>query len=163
MEGRTYTMRTITYAIHMHDGYVVSQVGDELAWPVLDFDAIGKGGRNKCVDLGEEGEKLYAKGDFHGPTRFDLDKLPVLECREYRHLVWTRKVPLTVKNYHRAFWGMKSLKRETVVPCEKCSVRLPITEMRARRVRSNPDAWSRVQHRCPDCAPDCAPRVMTLA
>ena|GEM_PF-4048553 len=37
---------------------------------------------------------------------------------------WTRKVPLEAKNFHRAFWGMKPLKREALA-YEFCTVRSP--------------------------------------
>lgn len=90
--------RIITYAVD-EDGLVVSRVGDELAWPVLDFDAIGKGGDG------------YEPGDFHGPTRVHLEKFSLhgLHSSEYARLRWTKKIPIELKNAHREFWGFKPL------------------------------------------------------
>ena len=89
--------RTIKYAVD-EDGTVYSRVDREVAVPVLDFAAIGQGGDG------------FAKGDFNGPTRSNLEKF-ALEALYgvYSSLRWTRKIPVGLKNRHRAFWGMKPL------------------------------------------------------
>lgn len=79
-------LRTIQYAIHKDDGIVVSRVGRELAWPVIDFQSIGQ------------------DGDFTKPFDYNLAKFP---------LRWTKKIPVPLKNRHRKFWGMKPLKEES--------------------------------------------------
>ena len=97
-------LRTITFAVHRDNGLVISRVGNELAWPVLDFPAIGMGG------IGDDGVE-YEPGDFQGPTRHYLDKFPFSQVGgEYRHLKWTKKIPLYLKNRHREFWGMKPVR-----------------------------------------------------
>jgi hypothetical protein len=84
--------KTITYAIHP-DGYTVSRVGSEVAWPVLEYDKIGRG------------------GDFTRPFSYKLKKSPVLSAlgRDWNELAWTKKLPVEIKNIHRAFWGLKPL------------------------------------------------------
>jgi hypothetical protein len=77
------------------DGLVCSRVGREVAVPVLDFAAIGQGGDG------------YAPGDFRGPTRYELTKVPLREA--YPYYRWTRKIPVAVKNLHREFWGFRRL------------------------------------------------------
>lgn len=85
-------LRTITYAIHLDEGLIVSRVGRELAWPILDYKAIGEG------------------GDFSKPLKYYLDKLPLESVgREWPRLYWTKKIPVSWKNLHREFWGMKPL------------------------------------------------------
>lgn len=82
--------RIIQYAIHT-DGFVVSRVGSELAWPILDWDGM----------LPENGFK----------AEHYLDRVPVLDVRhEWSLLKWTRKVPISAKNLHRQFWGFPLLK-----------------------------------------------------
>jgi hypothetical protein len=94
--------RIITYGIRP-DGIVISRVGGEIASPVLDFAAIGQGGDG------------YASGDFNGPTRYNLEKFPIHpyfrnEDVTYPEVRWTRKIPVPLKNRHRAFWGFKPLR-----------------------------------------------------
>ena len=85
-------LRTIQYAMHS-DGYVVSRVGPDLAWPVFQFADYGK------------------DGDFTRPIPVKLEQVAAIFCRhEYPLLRWTKKIPVAVKNEHRAFWGMKPLK-----------------------------------------------------
>jgi len=146
-------MNQVQYALHP-DGFVVSRLDSDFAWPVLDFPAIGSGGRSNNPSTGEDFEPEYRAGDYNGPMRYDLQRFHGMQPGEARLLVWTRKIPMDVKNHHRAFWGLKSLKKETVVVCEKCHRRLPVTEMPAVRVLwDNRHAWSRVHYRCPDCLP----------
>ncbi len=91
-------MRQIIYGIEEDTGLVYSRVNWECAGPVLDFEAIGMGGDG------------YAPGDFRGPTRFNLEKIPIQYV--YPYVKWTKgkTIPLEVKNAHRAFWGFKELK-----------------------------------------------------
>jgi hypothetical protein len=91
--------RTITYAIEEDTGLVYSRVGDQVAVPVLDFEAIGQGGDG------------YKPGDFRGPTRYNLEKCSVYEVG-FGSLRWTRNIPVAVKNRHREFWGFPPLKYE---------------------------------------------------
>jgi hypothetical protein len=87
--------RTIQYAFHREDGSVISRVGDEVAWPVLDYEAIGR------------------NGDFRGPLKYDLERHPLHRVgREWAVLVWTKHIPIEIKNAHRAFWGMQPLPNE---------------------------------------------------
>ena len=105
----------ITYAVDHQDGVVVSRVGDHLAWPVLDYKSIGAGGADKHANTGEESGS-YAPQNFSGPLRYNLEKFPLFDIPGgYAGLQWTRKIPLEIKNYHRAFWGMKALKRRTEI------------------------------------------------
>jgi hypothetical protein len=69
---------------------------------VLDFAAIGRGGDG------------FAPGDFRGPLRYSLEKVPVHPYfREsgvaYPEVRWTRKIPAGIKNEHRGFWGFRPL------------------------------------------------------
>jgi hypothetical protein len=93
--------RVITYGIDDESGLVYSRVGDQVAVPVLDFEAIGQGGDG------------YAPGDFRGPTRYTLEKCSVYDIRdEWAGIRWTKQVPLPVKNAHRQFWGFPPLRHE---------------------------------------------------
>jgi hypothetical protein len=84
--------RIIQYAIHKDDGLVISRVGNEVAWPVLQFQEFGK------------------DGNFTGPLPYALESSPVLDIgREWQRLKWTKKIPVDLKNKHRAFWGFKPL------------------------------------------------------
>lgn len=82
--------RTIQYAEHA-DGYVISRVGNELAWPILDY-------------IGMTPENGFA-------MKYDLERVPVLGIgREWSLLRWTKKIPVAIKNVHRTFWTFKPLK-----------------------------------------------------
>lgn len=83
-------MRTITYAIEQNTGLVYSQVGSEIAVPVLDYDGM--------------------KPENNFQTRYDLEKSPVFAAHIGTAFIWTRKIPNAIKNIHREFWGMKLLK-----------------------------------------------------
>jgi len=105
--------RVISYGIEP-DGTVISRVDEEIAFPVLDFEGIGKGGDG------------FPPGDFRGPVRYNLEKSPVYPYfREgdvtYPEVSWTRgfgnthgvpPIPLEIRNAHRAFWGFKPLKEQ---------------------------------------------------
>jgi hypothetical protein len=68
-------------------------VGSEVAIPVLDYDA------------------MVPENNFQ--TSYYLEKDSVHNVLPYsRDLVWTKKIPLEIKNLHREFWGMKPLKEK---------------------------------------------------
>lgn len=106
-------MKQVIYGIEP-DGTVISRVGSEVAFPVLDFRAIGQGGDG------------YEPGDFRGPLRYSLEKSPALSYFRgnpvtYPEVRWTKgfgnthgtpPVPLDIRNMHREFWGFKPLKGE---------------------------------------------------
>jgi hypothetical protein len=98
------SMRHITYAIEEETGLVYSRVGGQCAVPVLDFEAIGKGG------TGDDGAE-YPPGDFRGPTRYHLEKCSVYEVG-FGGLRWTKHIPLEIKNRHREFWEFPPLRYE---------------------------------------------------
>jgi hypothetical protein len=85
--------RIITYAINQDDGIVVSRVGSEIAWPVLQYEKLGEG------------------GDFTKPAEYALEKMPVtsVDGRTWQGLKWTKKIPVELKNRHREFWGFPKL------------------------------------------------------
>jgi hypothetical protein len=81
--------KTITYAIDLDTGLVVSRVGSQYAWPILDFEGM--------------------KPENNFETIYNLEKIPIFQANgtSLRH---TRKIPLEQKNLHREFWGMKKVK-----------------------------------------------------
>lgn len=100
-------MKQICYAVDDEDGLIYSRVGDQVAVPVLDFAGIGMGGVEK------ETGKVFEKGNFQGPTNYNLEKFPLHSLSpSWGNLRWTKKIPTAVKNLHRAFWGMKPLKAD---------------------------------------------------
>ena len=86
-------MRNITYAIDLDTGLVVSRVGSELAWPILDY------------------EGMNSENNFS--LHYYIEKIPVGQISEscWWGLKWTRKIPVEIKNIHRRFWGFKELKK----------------------------------------------------
>lgn len=85
-------MNHIQYAIHREEKMVISRVGDEVAWPILNYEKIGQG------------------GDYRAPLEYNLEKCSVRSIgREWDMLVWTKYIPTAMKNDHREFWGMKPL------------------------------------------------------
>lgn len=97
-------MRNIQYAFHKEDGTVMSRVGSEIAFPVLDYVGIGQGGIQQ--DSGVE----YRKGDFNGPMNWALEKADVMTIgRDWPLYKWTKKIHTSLKNRHRKFWGMTEL------------------------------------------------------
>ena len=87
-------MKRILYLIDTDTGQVVSQVGDEFAWPILDFD--------------------HMKPENNFEIRYFLSKLPGNDQSVRLTIpfcVRTRKIPLEIKNFHRRFWGMSPLTR----------------------------------------------------
>jgi len=85
-------MKTIQYAIDTDTGLVISRVGSELAWPILDFDRVAP-------------EQDYT-------MNCHLEKIPVsrIAGRYWLGLKWTKKIPKDIKNTHRLFWGFPLLK-----------------------------------------------------
>ena len=84
--------RIITYAFNKDDGLVISRVGSEVAVPVLQWDEFGN------------------DGDFSGPMPYELEKFPVHSIgRDWPRYKWTKKIPVQLKNRHRAFWGFPAL------------------------------------------------------
>ncbi|CAB4182504.1 hypothetical protein UFOVP1439_26 [uncultured Caudovirales phage] len=79
-------MKTIQYAIDTDTGLTWSRVGSEVAVPVLNYPA----------------------------DDYTLIKMSVLYSGTAA-LKWTRQLPVSLKNYHREFWGMNKLtgRRET--------------------------------------------------
>lgn len=99
-------MRHIQYAFSVDEECLVSRVGNEIAWPVLDYKAIGKG------------------GNYNAPLKYDMEKFSVSSIggRNWDALVWTRFVPTELKNQQRKFWNMAPLppERRTTCPRELC-------------------------------------------
>lgn len=82
-------MRTITYGV-LDDGLVVSRVDNQYAIPVLDWD--------------------HMTPDNSFEIRYQLEKGPITDLAPmWDYIKWTRKIPKTLKNKHRAFWGFKPL------------------------------------------------------
>lgn len=83
--------RIIQYGVDQDTGLVVSRVGSEVAWPILDYE-------------GMTAANGYA-------TRYNLERFLVryIAGSALAAIRWTRKVPVAVKNRHREFWGMKPL------------------------------------------------------
>ena len=89
-------MNNIRYAVNIETGLVYSRVGKEVAIPILEYEKLGEG------------------GDFTKPTQYHLEKIPNRDLMyEYWQLKWTKKIPVHLKNLHRAFWGMKPVKGGT--------------------------------------------------
>ena len=83
--------RTIQYAVDTETGLVISRVGSELAWPILDF------------------ENMRPENNY--TMNYYLEKISVISaCSSMQHLKWTRKIPKEIKNLHRKFWGFPELK-----------------------------------------------------
>ena len=83
-------MRNITYAIDLDTGLVISRVGNELVWPILEYGGI-------LPD--------YA-------LNYQLEKITLHTAAPcWNTLKWTRKIPVEIKNIHRRFWGFEELKK----------------------------------------------------
>lgn len=90
--------RIITYAVERDSGIVVSRVGSHVAVPVLDFEAIGKGGDG------------FEPGDFNGPVRWNLETFDLYALQPWQAYRWTKKIPIELKNRHREYWGFPPIK-----------------------------------------------------
>ena len=81
----------ITYAVDEETGLVWSRMGDKVAGPILDYDAM-------LPDNGYE-------------AVYHLEIMPLNEIvRFWSSLRWTKKIPIEVKNTHREFWGIGKIK-----------------------------------------------------
>lgn len=87
-------MKRIKYAIDTETGLTWSRIGDRVAIPVIDT--------SNGIDL---------KSD---DTEYVLEKFnaKIVDDSDLFKLDWKVKLPLSLKNYHREFWGMKPLKEE---------------------------------------------------
>ena len=84
-------MKTIRYAIDTDTGLVISRVGSEIAWPILDYKDM-------------QPENAYV-------MNYSLVKICVSQvASRWDTLKWTRKISKTIKNTHRMFWGFPILK-----------------------------------------------------
>ena len=81
--------RTIQYAIDQATGQVCSQVGDEMAFPILAYTS------------------MTPENNFN--LEYSLEKHSIFASIGMS-LKWTRKIPQEIKNQHREFWGFKPLK-----------------------------------------------------
>ena len=98
IEGEREPMLIIMYAVDCDTGQWWSRVeghatagNRKVAVPVLDYDRIREG------------------GDFSKPLVYHLEAMGI-DALFHTDLRWTRKVPVAVKNMHRAFWGMAPLR-----------------------------------------------------
>lgn len=72
--------KRIQYAVHKEDGLVISRVNDLVAWPVLEYEAIGNGGHG------------FLPGDYNGPVIYKLESFGVHTIgREWKVLKWTKR------------------------------------------------------------------------
>ena len=94
----------VLYAVHQESGVVSSRLKQEIALPVLEFEQIGMGGLETSTGI------TYALHDFRGPTNHHLEKFSVHDIHDWKQLKWTKKIPLELKNLHRAFWGLPPVK-----------------------------------------------------
>jgi hypothetical protein len=86
--------RTIQYGIDQDTGLVCSHVLGEFAFPVLDFEGMKPENGFKAV--------------------YNLERLKHIQGAR---IVWTKKIPVDIKNRHRKYWNMKPLK-ETACPAK---------------------------------------------
>ena len=82
--------KIIQYVVDNETGMVISRVGSEIAVPVLQFD------------------KMLPENNFK--AQYELEKMDVIAIAQcWENYKRTRKIPVEIKNLHRAFWGMKLL------------------------------------------------------
>ncbi len=81
----------IQYGVDQDTGLIVSRVGDEVGWPILDY------------------EGMTAANSFTMSHHLERVPLLTLAGRVWDAIKWTRKVPVAIKNRHREFWGMRPL------------------------------------------------------
>jgi hypothetical protein len=82
--------RTIQYGIDKETSLVWSRVGSQVALPVLQYD------------------KMVPETNFR--TVYELEIFDVIELvGSLGNVKWTRKIPTSIKDLHRVFWGMKPL------------------------------------------------------
>ena len=86
--------RRIGYCVNPDDGLVWSHMWNGEGWaiPVYQFSDFGN------------------DGDFTGPIPMELEHFPARSCPSRgQGLIYTRKIPVDLKNRHRKFWGMRPL------------------------------------------------------
>jgi hypothetical protein len=84
-------MRTLTYAIDTETGQVISRMDSKVAIPVLQYGDI--------------------KPENGFQTTYKLEEVDVIAiASSWHNYKWTRKIPISIKNAHRKFWGFKPLK-----------------------------------------------------
>jgi hypothetical protein len=83
--------KTIEYAINKEDGHIISRVGGAVAIPVLEYEQMNI---------------------FNGfEAKYRLEKFNLFSIvSTYPAYIWTRKIPVEIKNEHRKFWGMRGVK-----------------------------------------------------
>lgn len=82
----------IQYAIDKDTGLTWSKVGKQIAMPVKDFEKVPAPGESAHFD-------------------YKLDKIPTSFTQFFEvSLDWEAKLPKSLKNYHRQYWGLKELK-----------------------------------------------------
>lgn len=86
---RLVRQRRIMYAVDLDTAQIVSRIGSQYAWPILDFEGM--------------------KPENNFQANYYLEKISIHDAHGTR-LHHTRKIPIEAKNFHRAFWGMKPLK-----------------------------------------------------
>jgi len=98
-ESKT-AIQNITYGIDMESGVIVSRMGSEIAWPIMEYEKIGE------------------KDDFTRPLTYKLEKFDLISIAGhiYDNIKWTKNVPVDEKNKHREFWGMPSLGAGQAMP-----------------------------------------------
>lgn len=98
-------MNSLTFAINRETGYIVSRLESDVAWPILNYAAIGEG------------------GNYNAPFKYYLESCNVHQIgAEYKYLHWTKKVPVPLKEFHREFWS-----KERGVKFGKLPPELPFT------------------------------------
>ena len=90
-------MKQLLYRVDRETGLVWSQMviggfTDGWAVPAYQFDEFG------------------TDGDFRGPIPVKLERFSHRDiCLSSPNLIYTKKIPVALKNPHRKFWGMKPL------------------------------------------------------
>lgn len=82
--------KRVYYGIDMGTGYVFSRFQGQLAIPIIDFDGM--------------------KPENNFQIKTNLEKFPSQQALMHMQYVFTRKIPVEIKNTHRVFWGLKPLK-----------------------------------------------------
>jgi len=91
-------MRRIEFSLDPRSGQLISRLDSEFAWPILNYEKIGK------------------DGNFTAALTYTLEKIEAvhISINDYRALISVGPGKLTVaqKNPHRKFWGFKPLKEK---------------------------------------------------